>query len=63
MSYTFSIIKPDSISKGHQEAIIRRIRLISKQINHFDSFASLESIQDQNTQSIAAKILMAPHQM
>ena len=27
MSYTFSIIKPDSIGKGHQEAILRRIRL------------------------------------
>ena len=27
MSYTFSIIKPDSTSHGYQEAILRRIRL------------------------------------
>jgi nucleoside-diphosphate kinase len=26
MSYTFSIIKPDSMENGHQEAILRRIR-------------------------------------
>jgi nucleoside-diphosphate kinase len=26
MNYTFSIIKPDSMSSGHQEAILRRIR-------------------------------------
>jgi nucleoside-diphosphate kinase len=25
MSYTFSIIKPDAMSKGHQQAILRRI--------------------------------------
>lgn len=27
MKYTFSIIKPDSMSRGHQEAILRRIVL------------------------------------
>lgn len=27
MNYTFSIIKPDSMKSGHQEAILRRIRL------------------------------------
>jgi len=26
MSYTFSIIKPDAMSKGHQQSILRRIK-------------------------------------
>ena len=33
MSYTFSIIKPDSIEKGHQLAILRRIKNSNFNIN------------------------------
>jgi nucleoside-diphosphate kinase len=33
MSYTFSIIKPDSISKGHQMAILRRIKNSNFNVN------------------------------